>query len=157
MHTALAIYPGLYVLQSDPRHCWVTLSRSASQGLLASVCGSPKCSTVPSGMVMLVTLLPSFSARLISVPTLDLRRRGCGCGCDGVPAPKAVGAAAELSGNGTFLGVRTLSRGRPKAAAARDRSARGKGLRESNGCSAALIQARWNSITSDSRSAAMTL
>jgi hypothetical protein len=96
-------------------------------------------------------------ARLISVPTLDLRRRGCGCGCDGVPAPKAVGAAAELSGNGTFLGVRTLSRGRPKAAAARDRSARGKGLRESNGCSAALIQARWNSITSDSRSAAMTL
>ncbi len=71
-HTRIA--PPPEIAMHAATHCLVTLWRSASHGLLASVgCGSPKCSTVPSGMVMLVTLLPSFSARLTSVPTLGLR------------------------------------------------------------------------------------
>src|SRR5262245_42187773 len=72
MDAALAINPRLHVFQPNPTHCLITL-RSASHGLLASVGASPKCSTVPSGMVMLVTVLPAFSAAAIILRMLGLR------------------------------------------------------------------------------------
>src|SRR5262249_39531807 len=56
-------------------HCFVTL-RSSSHGLFAALgSGSPKLMIIPSGVVMLVTRLPVFSARLTSVAMLGLRWR----------------------------------------------------------------------------------
>ena len=56
MRATIVIDPMLHIFRE--LHCFVTL-RSASHGLLASVgANSPKCSTVPSGVVTLVTVLP---------------------------------------------------------------------------------------------------
>ena len=48
-------------------HCLVTLSKSASHGLLASVgSGLPKVSLVPSGAVTLLTSLRTFPLARLS-------------------------------------------------------------------------------------------
>jgi hypothetical protein len=59
------------------RHCLVTLSSiPTSHGLFASVGSlSPKRKVTPSGVVMLVTVLPLCSAAAISLLMLGLRWR----------------------------------------------------------------------------------
>src|SRR5262249_40186317 len=71
----LFIDKGMTKFRITARHCCFTLSRSASHGFVASVgSGSPKCSVVPSGVVMLVTALPvAFSACVTSVRSVGLR------------------------------------------------------------------------------------
>ena len=74
----VAIDPSLNVFGKLTPHCFVTLKSSSGNGLLVSV-GSPlpKCSVTPSGVVMLVTVLPLRSAAAIVLGMLGLRwRRG---------------------------------------------------------------------------------
>src|SRR5262245_1251908 len=72
VRSTLAVDPCLHIFRQ--LHCFVAFGRSASHGFSGSAgVGLPKSSLVPSGVVMLVTVLPAFSACSTSLWMLGLR------------------------------------------------------------------------------------
>src|SRR6516165_4280309 len=103
---SLFIGPGsMHVLRLFHFHCLVSFVRNSSSGhgLFASVgLVSSKWMVWPSGVVMLVTALPVFSARSMSVAILGLRgfcwrrdRGGIGCAAAGLIWSQIVSKAVN--------------------------------------------------------------